>query len=869
MKDNAKRGTVMDHDANRGLSTSNFEYDIMKYKLANDALGIALWDMDVAVADPVSPENKLIWSQELRHMLGFSDESDFPNTIFALADRFHPEDSAKVFAAFAAHFNDRTGQTPYHIEYRLKHKNGEYRHFMGFGGTLRDKNGVPLRVSGAVMDITETKQMEARLERQQKDMAEAHNRAKVIMEASPIGTTLWDRDCRLFDCNEAYVRLFDLKDIHEFLEHHLLLNPEYQPDGWRSSDKIAAMVQRAFAQGKCDFEWMHRAFDGTPIPCFVNMVVVAYEGDYAVAGYLHDLREQKAMMSALERRDTLMSVSNQVAGTLLQSDIDDFDERLMLCMGMIGKAVDANRASVWINSDKDGRLHCTQIYEWLEGAESQMSKDITIEAPYDEVIPGWEKILSSGKSINSLVRDLSSAEQKQLTAQGIKSLSVMPIFVREIFWGFMGLDHCNEERILDETELDILRSCGLMIANALLRNVIIHDLRDASAQAMVASQAKSNFLSNMSHEMRTPLNAIIGMTAIAKKTEDPERKNHAINKIGDASSHLLGVINDVLDMAKIEADKLELAPIEYHFERMLQSVLSVINFRVDEKQQTLTINVDSRIPHFLFGDDQRLAQVISNLLSNAVKFTPAGGRILLEATLAGEADGCHELCIKISDSGIGISAEQKERLFSAFEQAEKGTSRQYGGTGLGLVISKRIVELMGGDIWVESEPGKGAQFIFTAKVIACPDEGTDNAEGDAADSIASAADFRGKRLLVAEDIEINREILMALLEDVGLIIDCADNGEEALTMIESEPSKYDIVFMDVQMPVMDGLEATRRIRALPASADIRLPIIAMTANVFKSDIEECLAAGMDDHLGKPLDIDKVLAMLRKYLSCAS
>ena len=412
------------------------------------------------------------------------------------------------------------------------------------------------------------------------------------------------------------------------------------------------------------------------------------------------------------------------------------------------------------------------------------------------------------------------------------------------------------------------------------------ELKKARMEAEIASQSKSNFLANMSHEMRTPMNAIIGMTAIGKKSESIEEKNHALNKIGDASSHLLGVINDVLDMAKIEADKLELSPIEFCFERVLQKVLTVVNFRVEEKEQRLTVNIDKNIPRFLIGDEQRLVQIITNLMSNAVKFTPEGGHISLNAFLVSENEGNCELRIEVTDSGIGISTEQKERLFLAFEQAEAGTSRQYGGTGLGLTISKRIIDLMGGKIWVESDLGKGAKFIFTVKAQRSDkvDENLDLFHKNKGDN-TNGGEFTGKNLLVAEDVEINREILISLLHDTGISIDCAENGEEVLKMVETNPDKYDIIFMDVQMPFMNGHEATRRIRAFEASRHEKsstsfttgetrsnnrnlrrqIPIIALTANVFKSDIEDCLTAGMDDHLGKPLDIDRVIEKLRVYL----
>ena len=400
--------------------------------------------------------------------------------------------------------------------------------------------------------------------------------------------------------------------------------------------------------------------------------------------------------------------------------------------------------------------------------------------------------------------------------------------------------------------------------------VIFHDITErkemedaikkALGDAMTASKAKGDFLSNMSHEMRTPMNAIIGMTAIGKKAYGIAEKDIALGKIGDAASHLLGIINDVLDMAKIEADKLELAPVEYDFDDMLQKVTTVVNFRVEEKHQQLIIEIGDSVPHFIVGDDQRLAQVIANLLFNAAKFTPEGGTIGLKITLADEIEGICELRIEVADNGIGISPENLKKLFHAFEQAESGTSREYGGTGLGLVISKRIIELMDGEIWVESEYGRGSRFIFTVKVL------RGGLLSDSPESDEQGMDrFEGKKMLLAEDIEINREILIALLDDTDISVDCAENGQEALEMINAAPGKYDIVFMDMQMPKMDGLEATRRIRALPSLRDAGLPIIAMTANVFKDDIEACLEAGMDDHLGKPLDIIKVIEKLHKFL----
>lgn len=393
----------------------------------------------------------------------------------------------------------------------------------------------------------------------------------------------------------------------------------------------------------------------------------------------------------------------------------------------------------------------------------------------------------------------------------------------------------------------------------------VTDIKRSREEALAASKLKSAFLSNMSHEIRTPLNAIIGMTFIGKREGNLQSKDDAFENIESASAHLLGVINDILDISKIESGKMELSHIVFDFSQMLDRVLSVIMPKIKENQQRLSVDIDPDIPQKLLGDDQRLAQVITNILSNASKFTPAGGFITFKAELLESKKDACLIKMSVRDSGIGMSEQEQGKLFHIFQQAEAGTARKYGGSGLGLAISKRILEMMEGDIWVESEKGRGSCFFFTAR-LTIPDQVTAKCalQPDSCDE-EQGCDFSGRVILLADDIDINLKILIALLRPTRITVDTAKNGAEAVDAFIANPNRYDLIFMDVQMPEIDGLQATRMIRALNTPRASTIPIIAMTANVFKEDIALCVDAGMNDHLGKPVVIKDVLKMLSHYL----
>jgi len=388
------------------------------------------------------------------------------------------------------------------------------------------------------------------------------------------------------------------------------------------------------------------------------------------------------------------------------------------------------------------------------------------------------------------------------------------------------------------------------------------ELIAAVNKAENASLAKGNFLSNMSHEIRTPINAILGMTQIAMKSDDMQKIKYCLEMIDNSSSHLLRLINDILDMSKIEAGMLQLEKAPFNLENMLTKICNLITEKIIVKNIQLNVEISPDIRTKYVGDELRLSQVIANLLSNAVKFTPGGGTI--DLIVKGETKEKYtDLHFTVRDTGIGMSDDQILTLFKAFVQADSSTSRKFGGTGLGLAISKSIVEKMGGRIYVQSKSGEGSSFFVEIRL---DHEESQNDTGVTLNQTFDIPDFSSITLLLAEDVEINREIVLSLLEDTKITIDTAENGQIAVDKFKQNPGKYNIIIMDVNMPEMDGREATRIIRSLDMEWAKNIPIIALTANVFKEDIDTCHDAGMTDHLSKPLEIDTVIKKIKHYCS---
>ena len=629
---------------------------------------------------------------------------------------------------------------------------------------------------------------------------------------------------------------------YEARELHRLINPEVIEIGHNNPGRWQHIVNSYQRFGLVNVDQPLDSFMYDPtskrIPAWVTSTLIAILLALAVVStvtiYMHRLNRRLA--TAQERlrteRDTKQNLLETVETIIVAIDLDDrITEINRKGCEMLGYEQDELIGKDWFStclppSDQGATLDVFRKMLAEDSGDAEYHENLVVTRLGKERLIAWH---------NNKIRDKNRHVIGVLAAG--EDITERKLAERELERHRHHLEALVEER-----------TAALSVAKEL---------------AETANRAKSQFLANMSHELRTPMNGIMGMMSMAQRRASDPNQIDQLNKAAAASQNLLGIINNILDISKIEAERMVLEQVDFQLGSLLENLASLTGPRLREKRLQFILDLPEALVRRPFsGDPLRLGQVLLNFVGNAIKFTEQGS-ISVRVRVV-EESGKHVLLrFEVSDTGIGIAAEDQKRLFTAFEQADNSMTRKYGGTGLGLAISKRLVKMMGGEVDVTSMPGSGSTFGFTVRLALARERAIPPAPTFAGATAEDRlkADFTGARILLAEDEPINREVSLGLLDDVGFVVDLAEDGQQALDL--ARKNGYDLILMDMQMPIMNGLDATQAIRA--DSMNREMPILAMTANAFDDDRQACIDAGMNDHIAKPVDPQKLYETLLMWL----
>ncbi|TLU99390.1 PAS domain-containing protein [Dyadobacter luticola] len=762
-------------------------------------VGSGIWDWNFETGEQV-------WSDRIFEMLGYAPD-EFPATFENFMDALvHPDDKALIAIAVRDRLENNI---PYNIQIRLKTKDEGYREFTS-RGNVRFENGKPKRMVG-FLDQVVGKELaigpgQALQDRAEKQLLE--EKLSVIFQYSTDAHLLFD-ETGIIDCNQAAVNMLRCRNKSELLSiHPAHFSPEYQPDGRKSSEKSAEMDRIAYETGYNRFEWVHRKMDGEEFPVEVTLNPVVIDKKKVLLVVWHDISHRKRAEEAVRRSEAMLSESQQLTHSgSWEADL------------VTGK-------NYW--SDETFRIF---------GLEP------------DSVGPETELF-------SSMIHPDDIGRYRSSIKEAINNLSPASFDLRIVLPdGMIKYIHAIGKPFQDKTGAVTKLYGAIMDINDQKRTE--QELIKAKEEAEMAAVAKSQFLSTMSHEIRTPMNAVIGFTHLLLQQDPKPEQMEYLNILKFSAENLLVLINDILDFSKIEAGKIQFEEVDFNLLSLLENIRSGILNKANEKGILLKLSVKNDVNVTVVGDPVRLGQILTNLVSNAVKFTEQG-KVTIAAEVSHRGEDDVTIDFRVEDTGIGIPKDKIEHIFDMFTQATSDTTRKYGGSGLGLTITKKLLELQQSQIHVDSEPGQGSVFYFSLTLKLSEKHLAEQANG----VIVNTFSLEGLRLLIVEDNVINVLLMKNFMKQWEVDYDVAENGLIAVEKVQA--SDYDLVLMDLQMPEMDGYEATAKIRELPDPKFAKLPIIALTASAMMDIKHLAFTVGMNDYISKPFSPAELYSKIASY-----
>jgi PAS domain S-box-containing protein len=783
-------------------------------------------------------------SQGCFELTGYVPDELMQNNKVAYFELIHPEDKENVFVTIREAV---AKMKSYQIIYRIRTKNEGEKWVWEKGSPQFFSKGKTKKLEGFVSDISSRIKAEG-------ELIHSEEKYRTLIDSIQDGVFL------IVDGNVAFInRAFGSMigyDINEIQGEAFtkFVSPE--------DFELVVNNYRLRQEGKpapASYEWRMLHKNGNRVYVNMSARVINYQGKKATIGTIKDVTLQKDL------EETLLSQKNLFKGVADASNIllseKDFNTAISKTLESLGQSSSIDRVYIFENGyDKvSNQPNMNQRYEWTNGiVSSEIDNPDLQNLPYFPMFENWYPILNTGGIINSLVKDLNPALGDLLSKQGIKSILLVPIKVKNNFWGFIGFDYCKSERVWSDSEITMLQTTAANIGSVIEKEIAKKEIIIAKEAAEEMSKIKSNFLANMSHELRTPLIAILGYTEILKSEIEHVEWNDMITTIMHSGKRLLETLNLILDLSKVESDKVQINYNEINLSEEITDIVTMLNPVAQKKHLYLKSKIESET--ILAKLDKRLLHsIITNLVNNAIKYTHKGG-VTIELSTINSSGGNYAM-IRVADTGIGIAKEDQETIFDEFRQVSEGYNRHFEGSGLGLTIARKFAEKMGGSISLESEVGVGSTFTV---VFNCEEEkqNTDAPVKLAKEELLPAPVGRSKKVLMVDDDVASRRIVELFLRG-EIEIESASNSKEALEKINAQV--YSLVLMDISLGKgISGIEIMQKLRGLPGYENI--PVIAVTAHAMVGDKEKFLDSGFDDYLSKPFGKNELINKVHNWIN---